>query len=110
MWFDKSVLRLINGLKATLAEIVPEGQAIIFTVTAPIRRRAQTAAALESLVRAGLPSDKVVRNTIHNSHVQLRRLTRVPPHMPRVIGFVHNREPDADLILALAGSRLLARE
>jgi hypothetical protein len=41
---DKSVLRLVNGLKAALGEVVPEGQAVIFTVTAPIKRRAKTAA------------------------------------------------------------------
>ena len=108
--FDKSALRLLDGLKASLAEIVPEGQTIVFTVTAPIRRRAKTAAALESLVLAGLPSGKAVSDTIHDNQVRLRRLTRVLPHMPKVIGFVHNCETDAELILALARSRLLARE
>jgi hypothetical protein len=103
---DKSVLRLVNGLKATLAEVVPEGQAVIFTVTAPIKRRAKTAAALESLVRGGLPSGEV-RNTIQDNQVRLRRVTGLPAHMPKVIGFVHNPESDAGLILALAESRLL---
>ena len=107
---DKSVLRLVNGLKVALAEAAPEGQTIVFTVTAPIRRRAKTAAALESLVLAGLAIGKVVRDTIHDNQVRLRRLTRVLPCMPKVIGFVHNCETDAELILALARSRLLARD
>jgi hypothetical protein len=34
--FDKAVLRLVSGLKAALAEVIPEGQTLIFTVTAPI--------------------------------------------------------------------------
>jgi hypothetical protein len=51
--FDKSVPRLVNGLKAALAQVVPEGQAVIFTITAPIKRRAKTAAVPETLVRGG---------------------------------------------------------
>jgi hypothetical protein len=105
---DKSVLRLVNSLKAALAEVVPEGQAVIFTVTAPIKRRAKTAAALESLVRSGLPSGEV-RNTIQDNEVRLIRVTGVAAHVPRVIGFVHNPESDAGLILALAESQLLGR-
>jgi hypothetical protein len=107
--FDRSVLRLVNGLKAALAEVVPEGQAVIFTVTAPIKRRAKTAAALESLVRGGMPSDELC-NTIEDNEVRLRRVTGVAAHIPKVIGFVHNPESDAALILALAESRLLGRD
>jgi hypothetical protein len=106
--FDKVVLRLINSLKTTLAEIVPEDQTVIFTLTAPIKLPAKTAAAIEGLVRDGLPDSKV-RNTIHGNHVRLRRVAGVPAEMPRVIGFVHNPESDASLILALAEARLLGR-
>jgi hypothetical protein len=106
---DKSVLRLVNGLQAALAEVVPEGQAVIFTVTAPIKRRAKTAAALECLVRGGLPSGEV-RDSIQDNQVRLRRVNGVPAHMPKVICFVHNPESDAGLILALAESGLLGRD
>ncbi|MBY5751129.1 hypothetical protein E0H51_11600 [Rhizobium leguminosarum bv. viciae] len=106
--FDKSVVRLINSLKVALAEVVPEGQAVIFTVTAPIKRRVKTAAALEILVRSGLPSGEV-RNTIQDNHVRVRRVTNVAAHMPKVVGFVHNPESDSDFILKLAESQLLGR-
>jgi hypothetical protein len=106
--FDKSVLRLLNGLKTALANAVPKGQSIVFTVTAPIKRRAKTAALLEALVRDGLPNDDV-RDTIEDNHVRVRRVTDVPPEMPKVLVFVHNSEPDADLILEFAESQLRRR-
>ena len=103
--FDKSVLRLVNGLKTALADAVPEGQTIIFTVTAPIKRRAKTATVLDTLIRSGL-SNGDVRDTIEDNHVRVRRVTDVRHHMPKVIGFVHNSESDADLILRLAETQL----
>ncbi|MBB4255669.1 hypothetical protein [Rhizobium sp. BK008] len=92
--FDKSVLRLVSGLKVALTGVVPDGQTVIFAVTAPIKRRAKTAAALEMLVRGGLPAGDV-RDTIEGNQIGLRRVTNVVVHMPKVIGFVHNSESDA---------------
>ncbi|GLR57382.1 hypothetical protein [Rhizobium indigoferae] len=43
-----------------------------------------------------------VRDTIEGNQIGLRRVTNVVAHMPKVIGFVHNSESDADIILALA--------
>jgi hypothetical protein len=31
--FDKVALRLLGGLKAALARVVPEGETIVFTIT-----------------------------------------------------------------------------
>ncbi|HZC17114.1 MAG TPA: hypothetical protein VE309_10165 [Caulobacteraceae bacterium] len=106
--FDKVVVRLVGGLKAALTGVVPEDQTVVFTVTAPIRLCAKTAAALESMVRGGLP-DSELRGVIHGNDVRVRRVTGVSPCMPRVLGFVHNPESDADLILGLAEARLLGR-
>lgn len=107
--FDKVALRLIGGLRSALAEIVPDDQTVIVTLTAPIRLPSRTAAAIEGLVRDGLP-DKDVRRMIHNNQVRLRRVAGVAPEMPRVIGFVHNPESDAGLILTLAKARLLGQD
>lgn len=107
--FDKVVLRLIDKVKAAVTDIVPEDQTVIFTLTAPIKRPAKTADAIEALVRDDLP-DCEVRNTIHGNGVRLRRVTGVPAEMPRVIGFVHNRDSDAGLILAIAEARLYGRD
>lgn len=103
--FDKVALRLIGRLKDALAEIVPQDQTVIFTLTAPIKLPARTAAAIESLVRDGLPAHEV-RKTINDNQVRLCRATGVAPAMPRVVGFVHNPESDANLIIALAQAGL----
>jgi hypothetical protein len=106
--FDKVALRLVNGLKAALSDVVPDGQAVIFTVTAPIRHPAKTATALENLVRNGLPSHEF-GSDVHDNQVRIRQVTGVEAKMPRIFGFVHNSGSDAGTILALTESRLRSR-
>ena len=106
--FDRVALVVIGRVKAALAEIVPKDQTIIFTLTAPIRVPSRTAAAIDGLVRDGLP-DGEVQNTIFGNQVRLCRVVGVATEMPRAIGFVHNREVDARLILTLAKARLLGK-
>jgi len=103
--FDKVALRLVGGLKAALASVVPEGQTVVFTITAPIRLPGKTAIALEAMMRSERP-DTERREIIHDNQVRIRRSREVPKHMPRVLGFVHNAESDAGAILALAEARL----
>jgi hypothetical protein len=52
--FDKAVLRLLERLQDGLGEVVPDGKAVIFTVTAPIREWSKTAAVLAERIKAGL--------------------------------------------------------
>lgn len=106
--FDKSVQRLLDGVKTALADAIPDGEAIIFIVTAPIRRRAKTAAAIEALVRGGLSGGES-RSTIEGNRVQIRRVAKVPAGRPKVLGFVHNPESDVDALLALAAAHLLVQ-
>jgi hypothetical protein len=106
--FDKSVVRLVDGLKSSLAEMVPGGQAVILTVTAPIKLRAKTATVLESLMRQGFPETERF-DTIHGNQVRLRRLTGLAANSPKVLGFVHNPASDAGVILALAEAWLRKR-
>ena len=102
--FDKVVLRLVGNLKNSLADFVPEGQAVIFTVTAPIKLPAKTIAALDTLLRGDFSGGEVQGN-----QVLARRLTGVAADRPRVLGFVHNPESDAGHILDLAEARLHER-
>lgn len=106
--FDRVVVAVVSRVRAALANAIPESQAVIFTLTAPIKLPARTAAALESLVRDGLP-DGEHRGTVHGNGVRVRRLTGLPRHRPKLLGFVHNPESDAGLILALAEARLRER-
>ena len=105
--FDKVALRVVGGLKAALASVVPEGQTVVFTISAPIRLPGKTAAALENMLRSDSP-DAGRREIVHDNEVRTRRVRGVPKHMPKVLGFVHNFESDAGAILALAEARLLA--
>ncbi len=104
--FDKVALRVVAELKAALAGLVPEGRSVVFTISAPIRLPAKTAAALAKMARSG-PADGERREIVHGNKVRIRRLEGVSKPMPRVVGFVHSVELDADAILALAEARLL---
>ena len=105
--FDKVALRLIGDLQASAAEVFPEDESIVFTVTAPIKRPAKTSAALHRLLR-DLPSGNV-RQTINGNEVCARKVDAVVTGMPRVMGFVHNPESNPDLILDLVESKLTGR-
>jgi hypothetical protein len=104
--FDKVALRFVGRLKAVLAGVVPEGQIVVFTISAPIRLPGKTAVALENMVRSG-PGDAERREIVHDNKVRIRRLGSRPKPMPKVLGFVHSVESDAGAILALAEARLL---
>ena len=104
--FDKVALRLVGGLKAALAKVVPEGETIVFTISAPIRLPAKTAMALDNLLRDGA-TDAESREVVNGNEVRARRLKGVPRHTPKVLGFVHSAELDAGVILALVEARLL---
>jgi hypothetical protein len=99
--FDKVALRLVGGLKAALASAIPEGETLVFTISAPIRLPAKTAVAMDHLLRNAL-TDGERRETIYGNEVRSRRLKGVPKRMPKVLGFVHSLESDAGAILALA--------
>lgn len=48
--FDRVALRFVRRLQGVLSGSVPDGEAVILTVTAPIRLPAKTAAELESKI------------------------------------------------------------
>jgi predicted phosphohydrolase len=106
--FDKVVRRLTGDLKATLASVLPEGQSVVITVTAPIKYPAKTAETLENIVRDGLAHGELCK-TIHGNKVRVRSVTHVATKMRKVLVFAHNTESDARLILNIAESRLLQR-
>jgi len=99
--FDKVVVRVVGRLKAALSGIAPEGEAIIFTLTAPIRLPGKTAVEMERMAREGSPGGEV-----HGNQVRIRRLTGLPANAPKVLGFVHNPESDAETLLDIAEGRL----
>jgi hypothetical protein len=107
--FDRVVLGLLRRLRAGLTPIVPDGEAVVLTVTAPIRLPAQTAAALEKQIRDSLadgPGRLEIEEAICGNQVRARLVKGVSRRMPKVIGFVHNPDSDADVLLDLTQSML----
>jgi hypothetical protein len=100
--FDRTALRLVTRLQAALAELVPDGQAVVLTVTAPIRLPSRTAAALESELRDGLAQRSArveIRETMHGNQIRVRLVKGLSRSMPKVIGFVHNPDSDPEVLL-----------
>jgi hypothetical protein len=100
--FDKVATRLIEHLKATLGEIVPDGTTVLLTITAPIRLPSKTAAALEDKIQTFLGRKSPGRDkkdTIHGNRVRIRPLRHESGRAPRMIGFVHNSDSDPILLL-----------
>ena len=107
--FDRVALRFVGGLQAALSASVPDGAAVVLTVTAPIRLAAKTAAALESNIRDGLarrPARVELKDAICGNQIRVRLVTGVSGRMPKVIGFVHNPDCDGDVLLAVTQSLL----
>lgn len=103
--FDKVVIRLMDRLQASLREIVPDGTTVLLTVTAPIRLPAKTAAALEEKIRDLLGRRSPRRDeadTIHGNRVRIRLVRGGSERAPKLIGFVHNSDPDAPRLLSIA--------
>ncbi|MBV9218908.1 MAG: hypothetical protein JO366_09945 [Methylobacteriaceae bacterium] len=106
--FDKAVLRTVGRLQA-LGEAVPDGEAVIVTITAPIRLPAKTAAALEDRIRMCLarrPAPVEAEDKIHGNRIRVRVMKGAPIRMSKVIGFVHNPDSDPEVLLHVTQSFL----
>jgi hypothetical protein len=107
--FDRVALGLIGGLHAALSEFVPDGEAVILTITAPIRLPSKTAAALEIRIRdclARRSAQVEVKDTIYGNQIRVRLVKGLSKRMSKVIGFVHNPDSDPDVLLGLTQSLL----
>ena len=107
--FDKVALRVVSQLQAALNDSVPDGMAVIVTITAPVREPAKTVAALEQqiktcLVRASTPME--CNDTICGNQIRVRLVTSRSRQAAKVIGFVHNPDPDSAILLDITQSLL----
>ena len=105
--FDKGVFRLLQRMQAGLGDVVPDGKAVMFTVTAPIWKWSKTAAALGEQIKAGLvpggPMAEIV-DTIQGNRVRARLVDGGTQLGINVIGFVHNPDTDAAALMDVAGA------
>jgi hypothetical protein len=105
--YDRVAMRLLSEVKAVVAQVVPVDQSIAFTITAPIKRPAKTSATLQERLRQLRTSG--LSTTINGNEIRARIVIKTSSNMPRVTGFVHNPESNADLILDIAEASLRER-
>ena len=105
---DRVVRALCARLKSSLADKIAEGQSVVISLSAPIRRPADTAAALEDVLRDGVPLADL-RKSIHGNKVRIRPITGVAATMPKLVVLVHNPDSSPSRLLAIAQSRLTQR-
>ena len=107
--FDKVVVRLMERLRVTLDETVPNGMTVLLTITAPIRLPSKTAASLEDKIKTllgrGFPG-RDQRATIHGNQVRIRLSRDESERAPKLIGFVHNVDTDPLLLLNMTDELL----
>ena len=105
--FDKVVRGMISALRADPGNIIPDGEMVIVTVTAPIRQDSKTTAALQETIRESLSrrgKRAEIRQIIHGNHTAVRRLRGMPRGTAKVVVFVHNPGPDPGILLDLTQS------
>ena len=104
--FDRVVQRLVNDLKASLTPLVPERQALLITLTAPIKLPKKTSAEVCNAIQISASAHNF-NLKVHGNQVSIYRLAHFPPHLPKVFVFVHNPETEAAQTLDVVKSQAL---
>jgi hypothetical protein len=104
--FDRVVQWLVNDLKASLTPHVPERQALLITLTAPIKLPKKTSAEVCNAIQISASAHNFSLE-VHGNQVSIYRLAQLPPHLPKVLVFVHNPETEAAQILDVVKSQAL---
>jgi hypothetical protein len=107
--FDRVAIRLIGRLRAALHGSVPDGCAVVLTITAPIRLPSRTAMLLGDRIRGCLARQSAratVSDTIHGNWVRIRVLEHEARGASPLVGFVHHADTDPDLLLDITRSLL----
>jgi len=106
---DKVAVRVVEHLRSTLHEAVPESVTVLVTITAPIRLASKTAAALEDKIRALLArrTERIdEKATIHGNHIRIRLEKSASRAAAKVIGFVHNPDTDPQVLMNMTRALL----
>jgi hypothetical protein len=103
--FDRVVVRVLGRLRAFADDVVPDGQSVILTVSAPIRLPAKTADRLEDEITALLATSAPSRERcarILGNDVRLRLVKESSGRGCKLIGFVHNPQANTQQLLDAA--------
>jgi hypothetical protein len=105
--FDGVAIGLVRRLQESLSKSVPDGKTVIVTITAPIRQDSKTGASLEDRIRELLAAGQAQHKaTIHGNQTQIRVLKGGANGTSKLIGFVHNPEPDPSILFDVTRSLL----
>jgi hypothetical protein len=105
--FDRTAVGFVRRLRATIAKIVPEGKTLVVTITAPIRQDSKTGLVLGDRIRRLLATKRTqLKAKIHGNRIQAHVLAGGSSRTSRVIGFVHNPEPDPTALLKVTRALL----
>jgi hypothetical protein len=112
--FDKVAVRLVEHLRATLHDLVPDGMTVLLTITAPIRLASKSVVAMEDKARVLLaprseykrPERLEAKSTIHGNRIRIRVEKTAARPASKVIGFVHNPETDPRVLFDMTHSLL----
>lgn len=93
--FDRTAVGLVRRLQAALSKSVPDRKTVIVTITAPIRQDSKTGVVLEDKIRQLLAARRAqLKATIHGNRIQVCVLEGGTSQTSKLVGFVHNPEPD----------------
>jgi len=105
--FDRVATGLVRRLQASLAKSVPDGRTVIVTITAPIQQDSRTGAALEHKIRELLAGRRAqLESAIHGNRTQVRVLKGGARGTSKLIGFVHNPQPDPSVLFEVTRALL----
>jgi hypothetical protein len=108
--FDKVALRLVRDLQVALRESVPDDRTLVITVTAPIWQSSKTVAVLVDEIRSRLARRTArleLNETINGNQIRARLVKDASGRASKVVGFVHNPDPDhPELLMGLTESLL----
>jgi hypothetical protein len=103
--FDCVVTRVLGDLQAFADGAVPEGVAVVVTISAPIRLTAKTVDTLREKIAAMVASADPAGGeigAIHGNQMSLRVVRLPADRRPKLVGFVHNPSTDPGGLLDLA--------
>ena len=108
---DQVVARVRGVLEVALAAAIPDRQAVVVAVTAPIRQPAQTAIAIAARVRSCLRERSRTTDItadIHGNQVRISLMTNVPGRMAKLLLYVHQDFYAANALMHLTRSLITA--
>jgi hypothetical protein len=106
--FDRVAVGLVKRLQRALSKSVPGRNTVVVTVTAPIRQDSKTTVELEEAIRGLLAARRSqLKTSIHGNRIGVRVLKGGGPRIPKVVGFVHNPEPDPEVLVDVTRKLLM---